>query len=158
MAYYSGMLLVLILSTIILILSSSAAFASRISGGGAGSGGGIGAGKGQQHGDRRGEREHAGGEKGSRAHGNSTSKIFVLPVSPEMQVVPPPWSDVAMPIASFFADFEPPQDALKWNQALMQASRGEQVLLKKVLEVIKSPFDLFEVKKMSTSILLDIRY
>jgi hypothetical protein len=33
---------------------------------------------------------------------------------------------------------------LKWNQALLQASRGEQILLNKVLQDIKSPFDLHQ--------------
>lgn len=57
------------------------------------------------------------------------------------------WRDVPMPTKSHFADFEPPSDALRWNQALLQAARGEQVLLERVLRVIRSPTDLFENDK-----------
>lgn len=35
-------------------------------------------------------------------------------------------------------------DALKWNQAQLQASRGEQVLLSKVLEVVRAPSDIIQ--------------
>lgn len=52
-----------------------------------------------------------------------------------------------MPAKSYFAGFDPPTDPLRWNQALVQASRGEQVLLSKVLEVIRSPFDLHQGDK-----------
>ena len=65
-----------------------------------------------------------------------------------MQEVPAgQWRDVPMPATSHFVDFEPPSDALRWNQALMQAARGEQVLLERVLRVIRSPTDLFESDK-----------
>lgn len=71
--------------------------------------------------------------------------LFILPVSPTLQPVPDgPWSNVTPPSKSYFAGFEPPNDPLRWNQALLQAVRGEQVLLERVLRVIRSPTDLFE--------------
>lgn len=77
-----------------------------------------------------------------------TGNIFVLPLQNTVQEVPAgPWRDVAMPSKSFFADFDPPTNVLRWNQALLQAARGEQVLLERVLRVIRSPTDLFENDK-----------
>lgn len=55
--------------------------------------------------------------------------------------IPPPWSDIPMPKKSYYAGFSPPNDPIRWKLAQVQASRGEQVLLSKVLEKIKSPFD-----------------
>lgn len=70
--------------------------------------------------------------------------IYVLPLSPKIENVSSPWSDIKMPTQSYFASFEPPSDPLRWNQALLQASRGEQILLSRVLRIIQSPFDLWK--------------
>jgi hypothetical protein len=52
--------------------------------------------------------------------------IFLLPVSKEILPVPEPWANITMPSKSYFLGFPPPSDPLKWNQAQMQASRGEE--------------------------------
>ena len=74
----------------------------------------------------------------------SNTNIHLLPVSSSFSDIPFPWKDIPSPIKSYFAGFDPPSDKLKWNQALLQASRGEQVLLSRVLRVIQSPFDLWK--------------
>jgi hypothetical protein len=53
------------------------------------------------------------------------------------------WLSVPMPTMSLFAGFEPPTDSERWQRALHIAASGEQVLLTKVLQTIKSPLDLF---------------
>ncbi len=50
-----------------------------------------------------------------------------------------------MPKVSHFMGFEAPTDEVRWNQALMKASRGEQVLLERVLRVLKNPNMFFQV-------------
>jgi hypothetical protein len=63
-----------------------------------------------------------------------------IPVAIDGEITPP-WNDIPMPKKSYYAGFDAPNDPERWKRALFQASRGEQVLLKKVLEVIRSPFD-----------------
>eukprot|EP01035_Chromulina_nebulosa_P022400 gene22400-29004_t len=46
-----------------------------------------------------------------------------------------------MPNKSYFAGFNTPNNITKWKECLYQAYRGDQVLLNKVLNTIKSPFD-----------------
>lgn len=109
------------------------------------------------HHNRRNNPQRGHGQRGNHGHGhnnnnnnflyNNSSGIYILQPSPEMQEVPLPWGDIAMPFKSYFAGFGAPTDALRWNQALMQAARGEQVLLSRVMNVIKSPLDLFEGDK-----------
>lgn len=91
-------------------------------------------------------RSYTGGRKRGRMKDLYPLKntIYILPVSPKLEEVPAPWSDIHMPARSFFAGFDAPSDPLRWNQALMQASRGEQVLLSRVLRTIQSPFDLWK--------------
>ena len=57
---------------------------------------------------------------------------------------PMTWGSINPPLQSYFPGFGPPTDARRWSEALTQASRGEQILLSKVLEAIRSPFDLHE--------------
>lgn len=83
--------------------------------------------------------EHGSGKGG---HG-----IYVLPIPDGTFDVPPPWGDIPMPTKSYFAGFNPPSDELKWKTAQLQASRGEQILLSKVLNFIKSPFDYVHGEK-----------
>ena len=47
-----------------------------------------------------------------------------------------------MPKKSWFAGFDPPNDLIRWNLAQLQAHKGELVLLSKVFNAIKSPFDM----------------
>ena len=89
-------------------------------------------------------RHHKRGAHHANNFGNASKGIYVIPVSNVILEVPPPWGGLEMPKKSYFGGFEAPADALRWNQALMQASRGEQLLLSKVLKVIRSPFDLHE--------------
>lgn len=98
----------------------------------------------RHHGHRSGG---ASGHHGGRHIHHNVSGIYVLPVSPHIHEVPLPWGDIPMPSKSYFAGFDPPNDPLKWNQALLQAARGEQVLLQRVLQVIRSPTDLWEGDK-----------
>ena len=70
--------------------------------------------------------------------------LFVLPVLNHTVDVPFPWGKIQPPPKSYFPGFDPPSDSLRWNQALLQAWRGEQVLLSRVLKVIKTPFDLHQ--------------
>lgn len=79
-----------------------------------------------------------------RYHTLMNTKIFLLPLSTSIVNVSSPWDRVQRPEKSYFAGFEPPSDILRWNQALLQANRGEQVLLSRVLRTIQSPFDLLE--------------
>jgi hypothetical protein len=51
------------------------------------------------------------------------------------------WTSIPMPKKSYYAGFDPPNNLTRWQIALDQASRGEQVLLSKVFQVIRSPFD-----------------
>lgn len=75
-------------------------------------------------------------------HSDSTLPgIFVLPLENTIVEVPAPWYSIGTPAKSYFDGFDPPYDLLRWNQAELQASRGEQPLLAKVLEVIKLPED-----------------
>eukprot|EP00607_Mallomonas_marina_P007416 CAMPEP_0182416270 /NCGR_PEP_ID=MMETSP1167-20130531/528_1 /TAXON_ID=2988 /ORGANISM="Mallomonas Sp, Strain CCMP3275" /LENGTH=518 /DNA_ID=CAMNT_0024588887 /DNA_START=129 /DNA_END=1685 /DNA_ORIENTATION=- len=77
-----------------------------------------------------------------RKHGkNNTMGIHILPI-PKDFTVEPPWSDVKIPKTSFFLGLEPPTNSTKWEIAKLQASRGEQILLQRVLDAIKSPTDL----------------
>ena len=89
---------------------------------------------------KRGPKNH----RDHRAKVGGGKGLYVLPVSNEAVPIPAPWTDIPMPKKSYFAGFSPPTDELKWNQASLQASRGEQVLLSKIMEVIKSPFDLIQ--------------
>lgn len=76
------------------------------------------------------------------------TNLYIFPIIDSIQPIPAgPWADIAMPTKSFFADFEAPRDSLRWNQALLQAARGEQVLLDRILRVVRSPGDLFENDK-----------
>jgi hypothetical protein len=70
--------------------------------------------------------------------------IFILPKSKKIEQITGPWSDILMPNKSYFAGFKPPTDLLLWNQAVLQASRGEQVLLSKVLDVIHNKDDFIK--------------
>lgn len=52
-----------------------------------------------------------------------------------------------MPRHSYFAGFEPPDDALRWSKAVASAATGRQLLLRKVLETIRCPGDLLTGEK-----------
>ena len=95
-------------------------------------------------------RLHAPSRRTSLRSWNSShiANLYVEPVLPTIQPIPPgQWENVAIPSKSYFAGFEAPNDALRWNQALLQAARGEQILLERVLQVIHTPTDLFENDK-----------
>ena len=49
-----------------------------------------------------------------------------------------------MPIRSHFADLDPPNDKIKWNQAINHAINGSQLLLQKVQQQIKSYEDVLK--------------
>jgi hypothetical protein len=76
----------------------------------------------------------AGPGKHGRIQGNTTLKQAG-------GAVPAPWGNIPMPSKSLYAGFSAPDDTVRWNEAARRASTGEQVLLKKLLEVIKSPYD-----------------
>jgi len=57
------------------------------------------------------------------------------------------WEDVPMPMKSYFAGFEAPDDEVKWRKAVLQAQSGKQVLLEAVLKIIKCPGDLLSGEK-----------
>jgi len=52
------------------------------------------------------------------------------------------WPGV-LPSKSLYNGFSPPDDLRTWQLAVQLAAEGDQVLLKEVLKVIKSPDDLF---------------
>ena len=52
------------------------------------------------------------------------------------------WDEVEMPARSLFPGFEPPTDAARWKRAKEQARLGEQVLLRKVHQTIRSPAEI----------------
>ena len=80
--------------------------------------------------------------RGTRVHRNhSNPGIYILPI-PDDPILEVPWSDIKMPSKSFFSGFNPPNDTAKWKIALLQASRGEQILLGKALNEIRSPLEL----------------
>lgn len=56
----------------------------------------------------------------------------------------PEWKNIDPPLKSYFAGFDSPSNVTKWEEALLSASRGEQVLLMHVLKEIRSPFDLWK--------------
>jgi hypothetical protein len=56
----------------------------------------------------------------------------------------PVWCTVPMPKKSHFAFFTPPIDATRWRKAQIQASLGEQVLLKQINTVIKNHMDYLD--------------
>lgn len=46
-----------------------------------------------------------------------------------------------MPSQSYFPGFDPPSNQSLWEQAKLQACNNEQILLKKLLQTIRSPFE-----------------
>lgn len=72
--------------------------------------------------------------------------IFVLPSGDKKEsVIDPSWKNVEMPKKSLFMGFDPPSDRNRWNEALLKASRGEQVLLQRAMRVLKNPNMFFNV-------------
>ena len=65
--------------------------------------------------------------------------IYILPIPTDNYEIPENWS-IPMPKISYYAGFDRPNNETKWKECLLRASRGEQVLLQKVLQIIKSPF------------------
>ncbi len=53
-----------------------------------------------------------------------------------------PWINVKMPSKSFYSGFPPPKNITKWQEAIVMATQGRNVLLEKAMQTIKSPFDL----------------
>jgi hypothetical protein len=51
------------------------------------------------------------------------------------------WTNVPMPDKSHYAGIAAPTNLQRWKTAIARAESGEQVLLKKIAEVIKTPFD-----------------
>jgi len=71
--------------------------------------------------------------------------IHVLPIPSDISAdIDPSWGIVEIPSKSYFAGFSPPNDTVKWKIAQLQASRGEQILLEKLLNAVRSPFDLIQ--------------
>jgi hypothetical protein len=54
--------------------------------------------------------------------------LNLLPASKTIVHVPDPWKTIAMPKRSYFGGFPAPSDPLKWNQAQLQASRGNELM------------------------------
>ena len=57
------------------------------------------------------------------------------------------WMEVPMPEKSYFAGFQPPDNALKWRKAQLDAMSGRNILLDEVLKVIKCPGDILTGEK-----------
>lgn len=55
----------------------------------------------------------------------------------------PVWCNIPMPTKSYYK-FEPPTDTIRWKKAQMQASKGEQVLLKEIIKVFPNHFDFLD--------------
>lgn len=72
--------------------------------------------------------------------------LYVLPIpsNPDDFKISAEWADISMPTKSYFLGFSPPNNQKKWKIAQLQASRGEQILLAKMLQSIRSPFDMIE--------------
>lgn len=51
------------------------------------------------------------------------------------------WCNIPMPTKSSYNFFPPPTDARRWRRAQVQASRGDQVLLKEAVKVFPNHFD-----------------
>jgi hypothetical protein len=51
------------------------------------------------------------------------------------------WCNIPMPPTSSYRFFAPPTDARRWRRAQIQASRGDQVLLREVIKVFPNHFD-----------------
>lgn len=60
-------------------------------------------------------------------------------------VTDPLWAGIQMPKESLFMGFDAPNDPARWNEALVKASRGEQVLLDRAMKVLKNPNIFFNV-------------
>ena len=60
---------------------------------------------------------------------------------PEELCVDPLWCNVEMPSVSHYNFFPPPTDRKRWRRAQIQASNGEQVLLREVIKHFPSQFD-----------------
>ena len=48
------------------------------------------------------------------------------------------WLHIEMPTQSLFAGFEPPNDKIRWTNAIQHAINGTQLLLRKVQQQINS--------------------
>ena len=59
----------------------------------------------------------------------------------------PLWKNVKMPKKSYFMGFDAPSDPIRWNEALVKASRGEQVLLHRAMKILKNPNMFFSVNE-----------
>lgn len=70
--------------------------------------------------------------------------VLPIPTKPEDFVIDAAWADIEMPTKSYFSGFQPPNDINKWKIAQLQASRGEQILLEKLMKAVRSPFDLMQ--------------
>lgn len=55
----------------------------------------------------------------------------------------PVWCNIPMPTKSYYK-FDPPTDASRWKKAQIQASKGEQVLLKEVIKAFPNHFDFLD--------------
>jgi hypothetical protein len=55
----------------------------------------------------------------------------------------PLWCNIEMPLKSHFK-FDPPTDINKWKVAQLQASRGEQVILSRVMKVFPNHYDFLD--------------
>lgn len=64
------------------------------------------------------------------------------------------WESVPLPTVSHFAGFPVPDDAARWAQAAQRAAAGEQVLLKKIMETIKTPYDFLRFVQLGVSVLI----
>jgi hypothetical protein len=52
------------------------------------------------------------------------------------------WDLIPMPPKSYFAGFKPPNNYVKWKQAIDDAKNGKQILLRKVFEQIHYPGEI----------------
>ena len=68
------------------------------------------------------------------------------------------WSSITLPSKSLFFGFPPPDSARRWALAVESARSGEQILLKRALQVVKVPNDLLqgEIKFNSFHRLADV--
>jgi len=57
------------------------------------------------------------------------------------------WNNIPMPSKSYFAGFSEPTNTSKWEIAKVQASKGDQILLRKILTDLVTMDDLFSVDK-----------
>jgi hypothetical protein len=85
---------------------------------------------------------------------SKTTGLYLLPVSGEIVEIPDPWRNITMPKKSYFGGYSAPTNALKWNQAQLQASRGNEFLSANHRVVVIARFSLYRTSAWTSLFLL----